>query len=175
VDLPPGGALINFWQQQNDLGQQVPAGTYSVEAFLPAGITTATVVLDPAVEAGIVTLGPTRIGMTRQVFLGAPQDGGFQYVMGASGPPVSGGIPTCHGLVPLELDALLTLSLGPNPFFANFSGVLSNTGISTLPTITVPNDPNLIGLFFFMAFVALDPNAACPVRSISAPYVNTIM
>jgi hypothetical protein len=174
VDLPPGGALISFWQQQDDFGVQVPPGTYTVEALLPGVIMSAPVTLDPTVQAALIPLGPTRIGQTRQVFLGAPLDGGFPYLMGASGPPVSGGIPTCAGLVPLELDAILMLSLGPNPFFANFSGTLSNSGISTLPTITLPNDPGIIGLSFYLAFVVLDPVGACPVRTISAPYLNVI-
>jgi hypothetical protein len=175
ANLFPGAVLANSWPQQDDNAQQVAAGTYTVDVFLPAGTVSTAVTIAPNVQAAMTTIGPTRIGKTRQLFLTSPQDGGFPYVVGASGPPVSGGIPTCHGLVPLEVDAILMLSLGPNPFFSNFTGTLDFFGNSPAPLVTVPNDPTLIGVSFNLAFVTLAPNAACPVRSISAPFVNTIL
>jgi hypothetical protein len=168
VNVNPGAVFTAYWPQTDNNGLQVAPGTYTVDVFLPGGMASATVTIDNLVPAGLGQLGPARIGTTRHFYLCSPQDGGFAYLMGASGLPVSGGIPTCGGVVPLEPDAILMLSLGPNPFFSGFSGALPNSGSSTVPTVSVPFDPAIVGATFAAAYVVLDPAAPCVVRTVSA-------
>lgn len=174
VPVYPGTAFTVMWQQVDDSGNQVPAGTYLVDVFFAGGTSTSSIMIDAATHAGIGQLGPTRIGTTRSLWLGAPGGTGLPYLMAASGPVTSGGIKTCGGVVPLEVDSLFEWSLEPSPFFSNFSGILQDKPTSTSPSITVPNDPALKGVKFVLAFVVLDPNAPCVVRTISAQHLIVI-
>jgi hypothetical protein len=172
----PGGLLLSFWPQVDNLGTQVVPGTYFVDVFFPGGSTSTTpVVVDSSTVGAIAEIGPTRIGSTRNLYLCSLNDQGLPYFMAASGPPVSGGIPTCGGLVPLEFDALLQLSINPNPFFLNFTGNMSSSSMTMDPQIAVPNAPALIGMSFTLAFVVLDFTAPnCVVRTISSPLSVTV-
>jgi hypothetical protein len=96
------------------------------------------------------------------------------FLMAASFSPVTSGIQTCAGVVPLAQDGLLELSLGPNPFFSNFAGILEGMPTATAPAITVPNDPSLRGVKFVVAFAVFDSAAACGIKTISAPLLLMI-
>jgi hypothetical protein len=174
VPLAAGQVFTTHWNQVNDSNVQVPPGLYFVDVFYPGGMATIQVNIDATVSAAATTLGPVRIGTTRTVYGCAPADAGYPYLMGASGFPISGGISTCGGFVPLELDPLLLLSLGPNPFFLNFAGTLGSGGSTTAPAITVPFDPSLVGASFTVAFIAADSTAPCFVRRISAPLLVSV-
>jgi hypothetical protein len=176
VNVNPGAVFTTMWNQHDNSNLQVAPGTYLVDVFYQGGgMTTVSIVIDAATQAAAAQLGPTRPGTNRNLILTAPSDGGFAYLMGASGIPTSPGIPTCAGTVPLELDAVLQLSLGPNPYFSGFSGILSNTGTSSAPAINVPNIPGASGILFMVAFVVLDPSAPCVVRRISAPLLIQVL
>jgi hypothetical protein len=175
VNVNPGAVFTAYWNQVDNNGSQVPAGTYFVDVTMPGGMSTTSITIDATEDAGLAPLGPNRIGTTRNLYFCAPQDGGAPYGAAASGFPVSGGIPTCGGVVPLEFDALLQLSLGPNPFFLNFIGGLSNTGSTTAPAIAVPFIPGIVGASFVVAFITIDTIAPCNVRSISAPLIVLIV
>jgi hypothetical protein len=171
VTLFPGAVHTVGW-----LTTGFAAGTYFVDVFLPNGtISTIPATLDPAIQAGLVERGPLRIGTTRGIFMDSPGDGGFDYLMAASGPPVSGGIPTCAGLVPLEMDSLLLLSLGPNQYFSGFNGTVNPTGQVWTAWVTVPNDPTLIGIQFYLCAVVRDWTAPCVVRTIAAAHLVQIV
>src|SRR5262245_29892126 len=122
VNVLPGNVFTTYWNQQDNNGVQVAPGNYTVDVTFPGGISSVSLTINASVEAGAIPLGPVRINRTRHLYLTSPQDPAFPYLVGASGPPVSGGIPTFGGVVPLENDLLLQLSLSPNPFFGSFSG-----------------------------------------------------
>jgi hypothetical protein len=176
VNIPAGQVFTAMWPQVDDGGQQVPPGTYFVDVNFPGGTSTTSIVIDAATQAGAAQLGPTRTGTSRHLYLvSSPADAGHAFIMGASMFPSQGGIATCGGTVPLQADAVLQLSLGPNPYFVGFSGVLGNTASTTDPVINVPNIPGLTGVTFVTAFVVLDPNAPCIIRRISAPLLIAVL
>jgi hypothetical protein len=170
-----GSVFTAMWHQVDDSGNQVPAGMYLVDVLFPGGTSTTSLMIDAATQAGIGQVGPTRIGTTRSLWLCAPGSIGLPYLMAASGPAPSGGIRTCAGVVPLEIDPLFEMSLGANPFFSNFSGILQEKPTESAPSITVPNEPALIGVKFVIAFVVIDSNAPCVIRTISAPHLIFIV
>lgn len=170
-----GGVYTTVWNQQNFLGAQVPPGNYTIEVTLPSGPSVQSVNIATTEDMGTAQLGAIKIGRTRQLGVTAPADGGFLFVTAAAFTP-GPAILTCGGLVPLAADALLTLTLTPgNGFMNGNSGTLSPTGDSTAPSITLPNLPSLIGLSFWVASVAVDPAAACNVRSISQAMFVTVV
>jgi len=178
VNVNAGAVFTTYWPQIDNSNTQVAPGTYFVDVFYPGGTSSNSIVIDNVTQAGAAQLGPTRPGTNRHLYLTskpANADGGYAYLMAASGLPLSGGIPTCGGVVPLENDAILQLSLMPNPFLLGFSGSLSNTATSTAPSINVPNAPGLTGVVFTVAFVVLDPSAPCIVRRISAPLLIMVV
>ena len=170
-----GGVYTTVWNQQNFLGNQVPPGNYSIEVTLPGGPSVQSVNIATSEDMGTAQLGAIKIGRTRQLGVTAPADGGFLFVTAAAFTP-GPAILTCGGIVPLAPDALLTLSLTPgNGFMNGNTGTLSPTGDSTAPSITLPNLPSLIGLSFWVASVAVDPLAACNVRSITQAMFVTVI
>ena len=74
------------------------------------------------------------------------------------------GLPLGTRTLPLNGDALFALSFG-HPAFA---GALDAGGKRSL-AYRIPNDPSLSGMVFYSAFVAVDLNAPCWVRTISNP------
>lgn len=178
VNVNAGAVFTTYWPQIDNSNIQVAPGTYFVDVFFPGGTSTTSIVIDNVTQAGAAQLGPTRPGTNRHLYLTSKPtngDGGYMYLMAASGLPVSGGIPTCGGVVPLENDAILQLSLMPNPYLLGFSGSLGNTATSTTPSINVPNVPGLSGAVFTVAWVVLDPSAPCIVRRISAPLLILVV
>ena len=169
----PGAVHPMTWNQVDNGSAQVPPGTYTVEVFLPGGMSTVTVQIDATVLAGIGERGAIRIGTTRNLQLCSPLDPSKTYLIGAS--LGLGAIPTCNGVVPLQADFLLALSLGPNPYFGNFTGTLFANGSTVVPAVTMPLDPTLIGAGFIVAFVVLDPTSPCIVARISAPHIIIVV
>lgn len=170
-----GGVYTTSWGQNDGSGVQVPPGNYVVRVFLPTGQSNHTVAITAAVDAGVAQLGALKVGKTRALGMTAPLDGGFTYVVAAAfapGPPIF----TCGGFIPLATDALLFLSLTPgNGVFANNAGTLDAFGDTTAPTITVPNQPALVGATFWVAGVVLDFAASCPYRSVTGSLAVTIL
>jgi len=111
------------------------------------------------IQSGIATAGASvRIGVRHR------SDAGLVYVMGASF-GTSPGIPVDSRVIPLNVDALLLLSLTTPVIFANFLGVLNGTG-DALATINLPA-ATPVGFSFFVAFVTLDGAAPSGIRRIS--------
>lgn len=76
---------------------------------------------------------------------------------------------------PLDFDNMMSAVLG-NVFptiFVNFQGILDQTG-STILTVNVPNDPNLIGLDFYTAGVSLHVAAPGAIHLISNPFSTRV-
>ncbi len=168
VPVNPGTVFTTYWNQVNDANQQVPAGIYLVDVLVPGGgLTTVSVTITNGVGATIAPLGPIRIGTTRQLDFESPADANRPYVAAASFPPLAGGIVTCGGLIPLQLDAVFTLSTSPNPIFLNFSGNLNGVGATQSPTVVTPNLPQIVGTALIIDYVVLDLSAPCVVRRIA--------
>jgi hypothetical protein len=181
LPFPPGQSITWWWNQQGLVGTgwgQVPAGNYLVDVGPVSPTAPITNLPIPftigGTNAGIGMLGTPKTGTIRNLLLCAPGDGGFPFVLAAStrtGP----GIASCNGTIPLFPDALFSFSLTPgNGIFDNFTGILDAQGESTTPSITVPNDPGLIGFSIVVDFVAADPSALCPIRTIGAPAILTV-
>lgn len=170
-----GGVYTTAWGQTDGSGLQVAPGNYVVRVFLPSGQSNHTVAITSAVDAGVAQLGAMKIGKTRGLAMTTPADGGFTYVVAAAfapGPPIF----TCGGFIPLATDALLFLSLTPgNGVFANNAGVLDAFGDTTAPTVSIPNQPALVGATFWVAGVVLDFAASCPYRSVTGSLAVTIL
>jgi hypothetical protein len=169
----PGAVHVMWWSQVDNGSAPVPPGTYSIEVLLPGGMSTVTVQIDATLPAGIGLRGVARIGTTRNLQLCSPLDSLKPYVIGAS--LGLGAIPTCNGPVPLQADWLFSLSLGPNPYFASFSGTLFQNGSTLLPSVTMPFDPTLVGASFVVAFVVIDLSGPCIIGRISAPHVIIVV
>lgn len=164
--LAPGEVHTTYWTQVDMFGQPVPEGVYFVngQGYL----------LTSTVPAMIWSLGPPRVGDTRELLLSAPAEPGGLYVVAASATSTLGTALPCGGLFPLDVDALLEVSLTTPSIFQSFVGVLDGDGCSTAPRIAVPAAPALAGIFFVTAFAVLDPLAACPVRTVSDPLYLTV-
>ena len=88
----------------------------------------------------------------------APSKSGHSYLLGAS--LGTGPIPTPLGNIGLSPDAILQLSLVPNPFFGfQRPGVLNASGSSSgSDTIQIPAIPGLSGLTLYLAAVTIHPS-----------------
>jgi len=113
------------------------------------------------------------VGTTVRLGLRLRSDAGLNYVMGASFGSVPGIALPDSRVIPLNVDALLLLSLTTPALFGNFQGALNATG-DALAQVNVPGDPNLVGLTFFVAWVSLDPAAPSGIRHISNAHSLTI-
>lgn len=171
--VSPAAVHTMTWNQVDNGASQVPPGTYLVDVSLPGGMSTVSVQVDATVLAGIGQRGAARIGATRTLQLCSPLDPSKTYIIGAS--TGLGFIPTCNGAIPLQFDWLLSLSLGPNPYFGNFTGILFANGSTLVPAVTIPFDPTLVGASFVVAFVVIDPSAPCTIARISAPHIIIIV
>jgi hypothetical protein len=95
----------------------------------------------------------------------APGYQGVPYVAAASfgtnpGIPVVSGNPPVAATIPLNFDSLFQLSLSTPSVFVSFVGLILPTG--TAPgLILLPNNPNLSGLNFHVAFITV-PNFPAP-------------
>ena len=172
--IPAGEVFVNSWNQLDDLGNPVPAGSYTVDVFLPDGTTKSFPLTLGGVDAAATLHGVPRIGTTRALRLVSPLDPGFPYVAAASG-AVAPGIATCAGALPIAPDFLFLLSLSGSSAFQNFAGTLDGTGESVDPQVSIPPSPALVGLPLAFAFLTLDLAQPCPVRRISAPLAVTVL
>lgn len=67
----------------------------------------------------------------------------------------SPGVPTPHGIFPLNDDALRQMSVfQPGGVFVGFAGTMPCDG-AAYGTIVLPNNPNISGVQFYVAFVAV--------------------
>ena len=170
--LNPGASFVMTWPQIDYLGHPLPVGNYTVEINV-GGTQYATPVTIGGADAAIAMLGVPKVGTNRNLMFCAPLDPGYSYVAGAAFN--SSGIPTCAGNVPLALDPLFFYSIDPtNLVFLNFVGALDPSGMSSVPSLSLPNIPALIGAYFVVAFAVID-TTPCPVRRIAAPIVITIV
>jgi hypothetical protein len=173
IEILPGATFATSWNQLDDFGVQVPPGSYIVDVLVPSvGLVPFPLTIggDAAVSLG----GVPRIGTSRNLELCSPLDGGRGYLMAASLGTFPG-IATCAGTVPLAIDRLLAFSLDPaNPVFLGFQGTLDAAGRASSPALAIPSDPQLVGITVWLAFVAFDPVAACPITRISAALPVTV-
>jgi len=122
--------------------------------------------------------GRPQIGTTMPILLGrAPFDGGLTYVHALAFGSVPG-IPVDTRNIPLNLDPLLTLVLFNLPslpgIYANFLGSLDVTGEILTPSLTIPNDMNLVGFSVVNAWLTLHGASPSGIRFISRSTTITI-
>lgn len=161
-----GEVYTMSWGQQDDTGQQVAPGVYTVDGVqYDLG----------ADDAAVVPLGPPRLGLARSLYLAAPSQPGAVYLAAAS--LSSGfGIPLgCGQSFPLDFDAVALASLTMPSVFQSYVGVLDAFGTSQDPTLVLPNNPNLAGLTLDFAFLTADPNSPCGIGAVSAARSATIL
>lgn len=105
------------------------------------------------------TPNPIPVGGFTNLTFTAPGYEGMPYLAAASFGN-SPGTPTASGVVPLNFDGLLTLSLALPTVFVNFSGVISPTTGTAPGLIFIPNDPTLTGTSFYVGFITIPPAPA---------------
>jgi hypothetical protein len=105
--------------------------------------------------------------------LWAPNDPGLVYVCGSSLGSMPG-IPVDTRVIPLNLDGLLLVSLIAPAVFANYQGVLDNSGRAAAQ-INLPPAPPLVGVRFYTAFLTVRPGAPSRIGSISEAVPLTIV
>ncbi len=182
ITIPPGTVYVDAWSQFGNYGAaqgptQVPPGTYTMDVLNPTGtgVTSRTFTIGGS-AAALMPLGVLRPGYTLPVAMNAPSDAGWPYLIAAAAGAT--GIPTCGGTIPLALDPLLLTTIAPgNGLLTQGSGTLGSTfypQLANLPTVTIPNVPQLTGATFALAFVALDPAGPCLIRRISAAALVTV-
>jgi hypothetical protein len=104
----------------------------------------------PVPPGGLATLTFTAPGFAGVPFIAAASLGNNP------GIPVVSGNPPVAGTIPLNFDALLQASLAGSGVFFGFQAAFLPNG--TAPgVILLPNNPNLSGLGFYVAFVAIPP------------------
>jgi hypothetical protein len=157
ITITPGAPYTYNWDQRNNSGLQVPAGTYYarfsywdqnfaniVHRWVPVRID------DPAAPP-LATLSATGFPTTGSLFsiqiLDTNNPGAF-YVIAASFTTDTGWTVAPGTHIALDQDALWNLSYPiPSPqLFLGFNGALDATGLTLVPSIAVPPLPQLIGL-----------------------------
>jgi len=112
-------------------------------------------------------LGTLEPGKPASIRITAPAARLRPYVMAASFTDLFG-IPLPDGRrIPLDLDALMFLSMNLPSLFQNFQGVLDASGTG-LATLNLPPAPALKGLKFGLAFITLNPFSPSGIQVISA-------
>ena len=158
VPLGDGPDLMTLADGAGSLSHLVSADRQSM---------TLTMVLNQSARVDVI--GTPTIGAPLQLRFMSPTDAGLAYqaaLSTATTPPVQIGD---GRIIHLALSPILSYSMMPmQPHFSGFSGTLDATGVAS-GTVSVPNDPNLVGLQFYLAFLALDPNAPSGIRHISGP------
>jgi hypothetical protein len=102
---------------------------------------------------------PVTVGGFTSLTFTAPGYAGVPYLAAASFGN-SPGTPTASGIVPLNFDGLMTLSLALPTVFVNFAGVISPTTSTAPGLIFIPNDPTYVGISFYVGFITLPPAPA---------------
>ncbi len=167
--LSPGETFSTEWHQNDDFGNPVPPGKYTVRVFLPTGIQQDHLVQIGGTDAGMAALGIPKIGTTRNYQLCSPLDPNGFYLVLASGSNTTG-IPTCGGTVPLDADDILLTSVSDPTIFQNSFGNLDGNGRSDAMALAIPPLPSLVGLDLVFAFIVIDfTDPFCGIRRISAP------
>lgn len=114
------------------------------------------------------------IGTNVPTRLFSPTDAG-KTVFGVAALGRNLGIPLPDGRTfPLNNDALLMLTVNPNPFLVGFVGVLDANGVYDMGTINVPPAVGLEGIFIYLAFAVFDPAASLGIGTISRPSVFVV-
>lgn len=123
--------------------------------------------------AGRIQIGGIRptIGKTVPWLLDDPLGGGLPYAaavsLGQTGIPLG---PPDIRRIPLSFDGLFLVSLGGLlPIFQNFQGVFPPAGQSIVK-IAIPNEPGLVNVRVYMAFVTVKPGAPSGILTVSKPY-----
>lgn len=102
-----------------------------------------------------VSGSPVPVGGFVNLTFNAPGYQGVPYLAAASF-GTSPGTPTAYGVVPLNYDGLLALSLSLPSVFVNFVGVIGPTG-SAPGLVLIPADPAFSGSQFHVGFITLPP------------------
>ncbi|MCZ6597479.1 MAG: hypothetical protein O7B99_07570 [Planctomycetota bacterium] len=174
VAIEPGEVMTSWWAQVDDEGQQVPAGRYVVTVQLPTGKQSRHLVEIADVDAALTTLGPPKIGTERELYLTSPDTPNLPYMLVAASSAATG-LPTCAGLLPLDLEALRTFSMNPaHGVLVDSYGLLDSSGQSTEPELHLPANPALVGLSFKLVFAVIDPAEACPIVAVSEALPLTV-
>lgn len=109
-----------------------------------------------APSASLVLSAPAVLGTVTTIDLTAAGDPSGGYLCGLSLGTVPGIVLPDLRVIPLNFDAVLTLTLTPgNGILANNTGVLSPSGQASV-IFAVPNFPPLLGLTVYAAFVVAD-------------------
>ena len=125
-------------------------------------------------DATIGLKGAARPGSIVTLVLTAASDAGLPYQAGSS--LGTGPLRLADGRrIDLSPDSLLVVSVaGLWPWiFSGYRGILDSRGQATA-SIRVPASPALVGTRIHTAFVTLDPQARCGVRSISKAALFTV-
>jgi hypothetical protein len=132
------------------------------------GGTTISVLRNLVPNGTLTLLNPAAIGTVASVQISSPNDGGDFYVCVLSFGTVPGTNLADGRHFPVNNDALLALSLTPNPFLQNSSGVLSAAGTATM-SVAVPFEPALVGLSIWSACAILNPAASLGIEQTFGP------
>jgi len=106
----------------------------------------------------------------------SPADGNRFFIAAASfGLGNNAGIPIAPGrVIPIDADVLTVLSaFNINPF-AGFQGFLDGSGVSTTPSLAIPNFPVLVGNNLFFTVLIQDPAAPQGIKTIGNRVHSTI-
>ena len=166
-----GSAQITALPSNNNINAALPRGyAPSGEYFFASGSpTVGDLVLIPVTGMRTYTLDPPRPGSLLRFLLSSPADPSRPFVAAASlnrfpTTPLGDG-----RVIELTSDFVLSFSLAPgNGVFLGMGGLLDASGLG-LAAFAIPNDPALIGLPFYFAFLTLDPAASLGVGRISTP------
>ena len=180
VTIGPWGWLTKYWDQKDQGGAQVPPGLYVASIRYDVGATPVQrsfeIVPQGAglVLEGTATIHETITGESRRFYLCAPQDPGASYLLLAS---FTNNVPfaPCGKTIPLDPDALFTLTLTPNTVFKKSLGTLNANGVSFAPVFDLPEDPALVGVSLEAAFVVLSATEPCFFRIASDAHSMTIL
>ncbi|QDU66122.1 hypothetical protein [Engelhardtia mirabilis] len=176
--IGPIGTIDYGWDQRNQAGVQVPAGSYHFQVMTAVGIIDTPFTVG-GVDAnlfvqGTAALGTDMIGFGgREIALASPADPGAFYQVLLAG-SLGGGVDLCGLTMPLAIDGLFTATLGGATIPGAF-GQLDGTGQSLEPKLPIPDAPGLVGIDLYLSMLVLDPLASCPVVRSSPAFKTTIV
>jgi len=175
---PKGTVLKNFGFGFSPLHPGMPVGAQPDIAILPdaAGSLPHLVTANRGAQtlsilnnntARVDLLGTPTLGTNLPLRFHSPGLPNLEYFAALSTAPTPG-IPLPDGrIVPLALSPLLVAYLAqPHPAFLNFTGFLDGAG-SAIGQIVIPNDPAIIGMELFLAFLVLDTASTSGIHRIS--------
>ncbi len=160
------GATLQRVYVQGSGAFNKPTGTGNDKAALKMRFT--------VIEILIQGSGNPKPGGTVVLDLQSPGDAGLVYQVGSS--LGSGPIPIGSRSLALSPDDLLVVSTGgllPS-IFVDYSGTLDASG-KAQAKINILNDPKITGVRIHTAFVTLDSGAPFGIKSISNPFIFTVL